>query len=177
MNIGHEMLFETTIRAFLGERAYHIAGQAHEEKYRLKWYRQVLKKVAKRVQAIDTHAKHKEQLEFFTSQLLTLVNARHLDERVFSWYLLRLVGTLLGFLSLRGSCLANLVYYQDPDQHYTQLMFNGGDVMQSYYDQQSATAERARLVHQLRGEGLNDFQISLVFGISEYQVKKLRTEL
>lgn len=171
------MLFETTVRAFLGEKAYHIASEAHTESRRLLWYRKVLTKVVRHVQGIDASAKHKEQIEFFSNQLLGLVKARRLDERAFSLYLLRLVGVLLGFLSLCGSCLATPVYVQTPSQYYTRLMFNGGDTMQSYYDQQTATGVRARLVHQLKGEGLNDFQISLVLNTSEYQVKKLRTEL
>lgn len=171
------MLFETTVRAFLGNKAYHIAGEARIEKYRLRWYRKVLAKVVRCAHEIDAPAKHKEQLELFSAQLLTLVKARKVDEQAFSLHLLRFVGVLLGFLSLRGSCLSNPVYFQSPSQYYTQLMFNGGDPMQDYYDRQTATGIRARLVEQLKGEGLNDFQISLVLNVTEYQVKKLRAEL
>lgn len=172
--MGQEMLFETTIRAFLGQKAYHIANQAYSAKSRVEWYRKVFKKIVKQVQTIDAPAKHKEQLEYFSSQLLELVKGRNFDEQVFSLYLLRFTGTLLGYLSLRGSCLATPTYFQTPSQHYTQLMFNGGDTMQDYYDGHSATGVRQRLVAQLKGEGLNDFQISLVLNVSEYEVKKLR---
>jgi hypothetical protein len=62
--VGYELCFETIIRAFLGDKAYHIAGQVHTEKYRKEWYRKVLKKVINKIKDIDTTTKHKEQLAF-----------------------------------------------------------------------------------------------------------------
>jgi hypothetical protein len=177
MDIGQEMLFETTIRAFLGQKAYHIASQAHSQKARVGSYRKVFKKIVKQVQTIDASAKHKEQLEYFSNQLYDLVKGRNFNEQIFSLYLLRFTGTLLGYLSLRGSCLATPTYFQTPSQYYTQLIFNGGDTMRDYYDEHSATGVRIRLVAQLKDEGLNDFQISLVLNVTEYEVKKLRAEL
>jgi len=177
MDIGQEMLFETTIRTFLGQKAYHIASQAHSTKDRVGWYRKVFKKVVKQVQTIDTSAKHKEQMEYFGGQLLEILKGRNFNEQLFSLYLLRFTGTLLGYLSLRGSSLATPTYFQTPSQYYTQLIFNGGDTMQDYYDAHSATVVRRRLVAQLKAEGLNDFQISLVLNVTEYEVKKLRAEL
>ena len=49
--------------------------------------------------------------------------------------------------------------------------------MQDYNDKMSSVSVRKKLVRQLKDEGLNDFQISLVLNTSEYQVKKLRYEL
>ena len=63
------------------------------------------------------------------------------------------------------------------DQHYTEVISSGGDVMQDYHDQKTSVSVRKKLVAQLKEEGLNDFQISLVLNTSEYQVKKLKNEL
>jgi hypothetical protein len=59
MDPGYEMLFETTIRTFLEDKAYHIAGQVHNQKHRKEWYRKVLKKIIFKIQEIDTSTKHK----------------------------------------------------------------------------------------------------------------------
>ena len=177
MDIGLEMLFETTIRTFLGDKAFHIAGQVHDDKSRKNWYKKAIKKVIIRTHLIDTSLKHKEQLEFWSSKLLQMLSTKDFSEKEFSLYLLRFVGALLGFLSIRGSVLASPAYFQTASQYYTQAIFAGGDVMQDYYDSKSTTAIRSRLASQLKSEGYNDFQISLVLNISEYEVKRLRAEL
>jgi DNA-binding CsgD family transcriptional regulator len=57
-------------------------------------------------------------------------------------------------------------------------MSQGTDVIQlmQNYNKNSISV-RKKIINQLRKEGLNDFQISLVLNTSEYQVKKLRREL
>jgi hypothetical protein len=177
MDPGYEMLFETTIRTFLGDKAYHIAGQVHTEKYRKEWYRKALKKIITKVQDIDTSTKHKEQLAHWSERALDVLGERNFRETEFSLYLLRLTGALLGFVGVRGVNIATPMYYQTPNQHYTEVIISGGDVMQDYHDQKSSVSVRKKLVAQLKEEGLNDFQISLVLNTSEYQVKKLKNEL
>lgn len=177
MEIGYEMLFETTIRTFLGDKAYHIAGQAHNEKHRKEWYRKALKKIIIKVQSIDTSTKHKEQLSLWSERALDILGERNFRETEFSLYLLRLTGALIGFVGVRGLTIATPMYYQTPNQYYTEAIISGGDVMQNYHDQKTSVSIRKKLVAQLKEEGLNDFQISLVFNTSEYQVKKLKNEL
>jgi hypothetical protein len=64
MDPEYEMLFETTMRSFLGEKAYQIAGQVYNEKHRKEWYRKALRKIIRRVQEIDTSTKHKESIAY-----------------------------------------------------------------------------------------------------------------
>jgi len=177
MDPGYEMLFETTIRTFLGDKAYHIAGQVHTEKYRREWYRKALKKIISRIQDVDTSTNHKEQLTYWSEQALKILSDRNFGETEFALYLLRLSGALLGFVGVRGANIATPMYYQTPPQHYTEIIMEGGDVMQDYYDSKSSTGIRKKLVNQLKDEGMNDFSISLVLNTTEYQVKKLRREL
>lgn len=177
MDPGFEMLFETTIRTFLGNKAYHIAGQVHNEKHKKDWYRKVLKKISTEIQKIDTSTRHKEQLAYWSEHALKILGDRHFNETEFTLHLLRLNGALLGFVGVRGANIATPMYYQTPEQHYTEVIGRGGDVMQDYNDKMSSVSVRKKLVMQLKDEGLNDFQISLVLNTSEYQVKKLRHEL
>jgi hypothetical protein len=177
MDAGYEMLFETTIRTFLGDKAYHIAGQVHNEKHRKEWYRKVLKKIIVKIQEIDTSTKHKEQLAYWSERALKILGERNFNETEFTLHLLRLTGTLLGFVGVRGANIATLMYYQTHNQYYTEVINRGGDVMQHYNDKMNSVSVRKKLVCQLKDEGLSDFQISLVLNTSEYQVKKLRHEL
>lgn len=177
MHHGYEMLFETTIRTFLGDKAYHIAGQVHTEKYRKEWYRKALRKIITRIQDIDTSTKHKKQLAYWSEQALKTLSKRHFRETDFSLYLLRLTGALLGFVGVRGANITTPIYYQTPPQHYTEVIMEGGDVMQDYYDSQSSVGIRKKLIKQMKDEGMSDFSISLVLNTTEYQVKKLRKEL
>ena len=177
MDVRYEMFFETTIRTFLGKKAYHIAGQVHTEKYRKEWYRKAIKKIIANIQDIDTTTKHKKQLAYWSEQVLKVLGKKSFRETDFSLCLLRLTGTLLGFIGIRGTRTVTPLYYQKPEQHYTELIMQGGDAMQNYYDQKSSVGIRKRIIEQLKDEGMSDFQISLVLNTTEYQVKKHRKEL
>ena len=177
MDPGYEMLFETTIRCFLGDKAYHIAGQAHSDKSRKDWYRKAIKKVIQRVTEIETSTAHKEQLCYWSERALSSLNERPFNETVFTLCLLRLIASLVGYFGLGPYNIATPAYFQTPPQHYTEIIANGGDVMQDYYDKKSSLETKRRLILQLKEDGMTDFEISLVFNISEYEVKKLRKML
>lgn len=177
MSPSYEMLFETTIRSFLGEKAFHIAGQVHSKQSRKEWYRKVIKLVVKKVLELESNTKHQEQLSYWSERTLNSLKEKPFSETVFTLCLLRLLSTLLGFVGLRPYRIATPTYFQTPPQHYTEIILGGGDVMQDYYDEKSTLKIRKDLIAQLKSKGMTDFEISLVFNITEYQVKKLRKEL
>jgi hypothetical protein len=177
MDPGYEMLFETTIRSFLGDKAFHIAGQVHTAKSRKDWYRKAIKKVIHKVSDIESSTKHKEQLYYWSERALKSLNERPFNETVLTLCLLRLVGSLIGYFGLKPYNIATPAYFQTPPQHYTEIIAGGGDVMQDYYDMKSSLETKRRLILQLKEEGMTDFDISLVFNVSEYEIGKLRKEL
>ena len=177
MDTGYELLFEKTIQIFWGDKAYQIAGQVHNEKYRKEWYQKALKKIIVKIQEIETSTKHKEQLSYLSQQTLKCLDNQKFIETEFTLYLLRLTGALLGIIPAQGVCIATPMYYQTPDQHFTEVIISGSDALQDYYVKKNSVAIRQKIVKQLKEEGLNDFDISLVLNTSEYQVKKLRKEL
>ena len=177
MTPNYEMLFERTIQSFLGDKAFHIAGQFHSEKSRKDWYKQVLKVVIKNIQDIDTSTKHKERLAHFSEGALKSLSDRPYNESVFTLYLLRLMSALLGYMGTRPYRIATLAYFQEPSQYYTEVIACGGDTLQNYYDEKDSVTIRANIIKQLKHDGLSDFKISQVLNISEYQVKKLKKEL
>ncbi|NOS97817.1 MAG: hypothetical protein HOP25_05030 [Methylotenera sp.] len=176
MDVGYEMLFETTIRTFLGDKADHIAGQVHNENHRKEWYQKALKKIIEKVQKIETTTKHSEHLANTSQRALKCLESKSYNETEFTLYILRLTGALLGIHPAKY-CIATPMYYQTPDQHFTEAIISGGDALLDYYDKNNFVAMRRKVVKQLKEEGLSDFDISLVLNTSEYQVKKLRKEL
>ena len=177
MSLNYGMQFELTMQTFLGDKAYHIADQAYDLASRKAWYKKALKKIVLKVHEIETSTKHKEQLARLSQQLLQCLENKKFSEAEFSLYLLRLTGLLLGMSLARGVNIATPMYYQTPNQHFTEVIINGGDALQNYYDEKNSVAVRRKVVKQLKEEGLSDFDISLVFNTSEYQIKKLRKGL
>lgn len=170
MDTGYEMLFERTVRSFLDDKAYNIAGQAHNERARREWYRKILKMVSKRIDLIDANATHKERIEFWCGRLLDLTSQKRLDEQSFLLYLLLLVRALLGYPGFAAPA-----YFRPPGE--PPKTFDDAETSQETYDKKSVTGIRRRLIAQLRAENLNDFQIALVLNTTEYRVKRLRSEL
>lgn len=171
-----ELLFEYTIRAFLGDKAYHIAGSVHSEKERKEWYRKATKEIIKKIEGIETSVKHKEHLAYCSETILDALKERDFNETKFSVLLLRLISALLGCSGVKGRTTRTPCYFQTHGQHYTEVTMDGGDAMQDYYDSQNSIAIKKRLIQQLKDEGMSDFKISSVLNISEYQIKKLRKE-
>lgn len=175
MTMNPELDFEYSMRLLLGNSADHIAGQANIPEYRNKWLRKAVDKMLKMVDSIDTTSRHKERLVSDLNSIRSSFS-RAADPTwplVFRFF--SLCGRLLGFDFL-GSRINTPVYHQEYNQYYTELIKSGGDVMQDYYDKKNFISIRRRLVHELKKEGLNDFQIAMVLNTSEYQVKKLRNE-
>lgn len=171
MDPEYEMLFETTMRAFLGDKTYHIAGQVYNEKHRKEWYRQALKKIVKKIQEIDTSTKHKEIMACSSESALRVLSERRFNETKFSLYLLRLIGSLLGFFAIGVTPMYLQTLYTEAMSKSTDVV----DLRQNY--NRSSISLRKRIMNQLREEGHDDFLISLVLNTTEYQVKKLRREL
>jgi len=163
----YEMLFETTMRVFLGNGADQVAGQVYNEKHRKQWYRKSLKKVIKKVQEIETTTKHKESIAYYSEHALEALNERHFNETKLSLYLLSLIGSLLGFVTT-GTTPVYLRTF------HTEALSKAADEVELMLDyDKNSVSVRKRIINQLREEGLNDFQIALVLNTSEYQVKKI----
>ncbi len=172
MNEGIEMLFEETIRSFLGDRAFHIAGQAHCKKSRKEWYRKVIKKIIRKIRQVESSTTHKERLAHWSEQSLLALKHPY-NEIKFTLCLLRLLNVLLGYRGgVKPHSIATLAYFQTPSHVFTEAIIEGRDELQDDYV--STLSIRRKLIGQLKEEGKTDFEISLVLNLSEYEVKKLR---
>ena len=168
---GTEMLFEETIRSYLGDKAFHIAGQAHPEKNRKIWFRKITKKIIRQIQKIESNSTHKERLAHCSEDCLTALRHPY-SEIKFTLCILRLLNVLLGFYGgVMPYRIATLAYFQTDKQHFTEAMIKGGDSPPDYYE--STLSTRKKIIGQLKDEGKTYFEISLALNLSEYEVQKL----
>ena len=122
MNEGIELLFEETIRSFLGDRAFHIAGQAHCKKSRKEWYKKVVKKIIRKIQSVESSTAHKERLAHWSERSLLALKHPY-NEIEFTLCLLRLMNILLGLDGrVEPRSIATLVYFQTPSHIFTEAI-------------------------------------------------------
>ena len=171
MNEGIEMLFETTVRSFLGDRAYHIAGQAHCKKSRKEWYKKVVKKIIRKIQSVESSTAHKERLSHWSERSLLALKHPY-NEIEFTLCLLSLINILLGYHGgVQPHSIATLAYFQIPSHIFTEAILEGRDELKDDYVNTLST--KRKMIGQLKEEGKTYFEISLVLNTSEYEVKKL----
>lgn len=171
MNEGIEMLFEETIRSFLGDRANHIASQAHSERSRKEWYRKVIKKIIRKIQQVESNTTHEERLAHWSERSLLALKHPY-NEVEFTLCILRILNVLLGFDgTVKTRSIATLAYFQTPSHLFTEAILEGRNELQDNYE--STLSIRRELIGQLKDEGKTYFEISLILNMSEYEVRKL----
>jgi hypothetical protein len=107
----------------------------------------------------------------YSESALKLLSETPLNETKLTLYLFCLVGSLLGFVPT-----ATTPVYLPTE--YTEAIGSGVDIielMQNY--RENSVSIRKKLISQLKESGLDDYQISVVFNTTVYQVKKLLKNL
>ena len=168
------MDFEITMRLLFGEKAYHIADQHGSTKGRRAWLTKAIEMLTREIDTLDTTVRHKQMLMGELEAIADLVKRESEPSWDIVYRFLRLASRLLGFDYVRGARCHTPTYWQTPAQNLNSVVFEGGDIMQDYYDKKNAIAVRRSVVQDLKSQGLNDYKIALVLNITEYQVKKLR---
>ena len=172
--MSRHMEFELTFRLLFGDRAKYIEGQSLNPKSRANWLRKSIDRIEHEVVALETTERHKQMLlgEVEAAREGVTSNADSSWPMVYS--LLRLVSRLLGYDFARGAKCHTATYWQSVGQNLNSVVFQGGDIMQDYYDKKNAIAIRRQVVAHLKAQGLSDYRIALVLNTSEYEVKKLK---
>ncbi|MDO8891026.1 MAG: hypothetical protein Q7V00_04205 [Sulfurimicrobium sp.] len=168
------MDFEITMSLLFGEKARHIDDQHCSTKGRRAWLTKAIERLTREVDALDTTVRHKQMLMGELEAIATLVKRESEPSWDIVYRFLRLASRLLGFDYFRGARCHTPTYWQTPAQNLNSVVFEGGDIMQDYYDKKNAIAVRRSVVQNLKSQGFDDYKIALVLNITEYQVKKLR---
>jgi hypothetical protein len=167
------MDFENMLRQYFGDGAYGTQGL----RTKISKVKNKLKKVAFRIEKeiieLETTTRHKDRMLNEVERLKQDLSIKETDPWALVIHSFSLVSRLLGHDYLKGY-INTPVYYQTTAQFYSQIIFEGGDVMQEHYDQKNLLVLKKEIYSLLRDKGYSDFKISQVLNISEYAVKKLK---
>jgi hypothetical protein len=167
------MYYEYTMRLVQGEDAWHSAGEDQNPATMKDRFRKQIKKFLRQVANIDSTQRHQERLVGDFSEL-----DNSWKGKVDPWSIIfiqwRIIARLLGYDYLKGARPYTPVYFQSENQRLTTDILDGNDTESLYDDRKNALVVRRNLVEKLSSDGLTTFQIALVFGVSEYEIKKLR---
>ena len=174
------LLFEHTVRQFLGERAYGIAGASSNESSFYKYLRKCVSVMRKQVKLLDTTTRHKERLMNDLEHLNSLLRVRGCttkNELVLT--LFRLTSRLFGFDASSGRVFNQPFYHQNVQQ-YILVQEKWGQVDRagawSSHKKNVVTLQR-EVFFFLKNKGLSDQVIAGVLNTSEHHVKKLKHSL
>jgi len=153
------------MRLFWGDKAEHIAVQAHNTSSRNKWLRETLDKMIKIINDLDTTSQHQKSLMSEIDILKKKLSRAKQPSWNLVFHFFSLCGRLLGFDFISGSRVNTPVYLQSQPKY-----------REDYYSEKNAISVKKRVIKELQKEGLSDFKIGLILNISEYKVKKLRRD-
>ena len=111
------MDFELTMRLFLGEKAYHIAGQERHDKSRREWLQKAAKKILKRVDGLESTTRHEKMLMSEAEHLVESLKGKKQNPWFIVYRLFRLCGRLLGFDFVKGAIVHTPIYHQTASQY------------------------------------------------------------
>jgi len=168
------MEFELTFRLLFGDRAKYIEGQQANTKSRTAWLRKALDRIERDIDKLETTARHKQMLLGEVEAARETAQLKSESGWPLVYCLLRLVVRLLGYDFVRGAKCHTATYWQSAPQNLNSVVFQGGDIMQDYYDRKNAVAVRRDVVMHLKKQRLSDYRIALVLNTTEYEIKKLR---
>jgi hypothetical protein len=176
VGLDYSMHFEHTMMQFFGDKAYQIAGQASNLRSVREWLEKAVRKMMKDVIKIETTVRHRKMLSWELESLQK--NLRQLDNPLpLICTLFSLSSRLLGYDYCKGGSYHTPVYHQTPGQYYTVKIWEGGDVMQNYYDKKDIVSVKQEIIKDLKNKGYDDFKMALALNVSEYEIKKLRLNL
>jgi hypothetical protein len=154
------MDFEITMRLLFGEKAHHIADQHGSAKGRRAWLTKAIGMLTREIDTLDTTVRHKQMLMGELEAIAALVKRESEPSWDLVYRFLRLVSRLLGFDYARGARCHTAPYWQTPAQNLNSVVFEGGDIVQDWYDKKNAIAVRRSVVQNLKSQGLDDYKIA-----------------
>ena len=168
------MLFEHTLRLFLGDEAAHTAGQAHHPRHRRTWLKKVCQLILTRIETLDTTPYLKESLLSTVEYTSEEIRADYQPTWRLVFRLLALTGKLLGYRNHKGALLDLVPDWKNEAQSLTEKMLRGGRRSRHVDDHNGARAVRRQIVGLLKKRGLSDRKIAGALRTSKYEVQQLR---
>jgi len=173
--------FEHSVRRFLGEKAYGIAGAVGNTRAFRQYLRECIPVIRKRIDEIETTTKHKEILMSRVERLGELLKLRKggSDAEIIV-SLFSMVASLLGFTSISGEKFHELFYHQTYGQYLSDTVRykndqSIGDVAEEL--RTNSVSLRKKIYKQLHKDGISDQLIASVLNMTEFQIRKLKRDI
>lgn len=174
------MDFEYTVRMFLGDKAFHIAGGVHDEKYFKGDLKSCIPVMRKKAMGLDTTSRHKEMLLKEIEELNELLKSKHKgNEKEIIISLFGLVGRLFGFDGVNG-VVHNLAFYHQTYSQYAvgKLDWEQKNNYQTHKEFKDNIITLQKEVYlTLHKKEVNDQIIAGVLNTTEHYIKKLKNNL
>lgn len=170
------MDFEHMLRQYLGDKMYGSQGVRNNIKLVKKDLLKIINIIEERILTLDTTVRHKDMLLVEVERIRFDLKLKGTDAWTIIIHLLALVSRLLGYDYLKANINTPL-YYQSTNQHYTQKILEGGDVMEQYNDIKNLIKIKRDLYFILKKENYSDFRISQALNISEGEIKKIKNSI
>lgn len=168
----YSMQFEIAVRHFLGEDAYHIADLAGNPKLVKKYFKRVGQKIIKDVAKIDTNPRHKSLLLHHAEKLLEQIENEHEGFPLILNFF-GLVSCLLGYDFLDGKPFYNVLFWQNNQQYFdTFFKMQKGKASEYLEQKDNLWKERNNIISELKNKGYDNFQLSIIFNTTEYDITK-----
>ncbi|MBA3753225.1 MAG: hypothetical protein H0X01_03625 [Nitrospira sp.] len=168
------MNFETTLMMFFGVKEYQTAGQHNAPKHRRAGLRKILRVVMKSVDKIETTTRHRQALMANAESVYEALRATEHPSWGFAYYLIALIGRLLGYYSNKGTRPFTPSFWQTEMQAFTSALADGPETEREFRNEKTdAAAVRQGVVQLLKERGLSDFKVALIMNTTEYEVKRL----
>jgi len=166
---GYGMKFEHCMRHVFGGKAYHIAGSSINPTSRSSWISKLIKQLLTLTKELDVEDSHKQHIEYSLGNILKSDFKKETVHIGIVFELFELVIRLFGYDG--GRRKYEVLFWETKAGHIDAENKNGhSDKLQNQFF--SATEKRGELIDRLKNEGYRDFEISLIFNTSEYQIKK-----
>lgn len=165
------MLFENTLRRFFGDKARGFEGWANNKQERKKEFLKIVKLLIGIIDKIEAPTRQKKILMFQLEKLEECIKKQNEDNFIVL-ILLNFIGIIFGYTS--GKRYYDLCYFQSENQYYSEKVSIEND-LESYLekDRKDIISIREDIIIDLKSRGYDSFKISVIFNISEYEVKKI----
>jgi hypothetical protein len=182
MKKDYSLDFEHCVRQFLGDKAYHIADSVGNDSSVRSWYRKCINKMEKRVDLLDSTARHKEMLMKELNDLderLKLKKSLGSKELVID--LFWLISRLFGYDAISGKVYNQAFYHQTYGQYFMELASwkragkSWGEI--NVEEIKNVITWRKAIVRLLKEKGLDENIIAQILNTTEYQIKKMKHNL
>ena len=170
------MDFEHMLRQFFGDKEYHSQDARQQPKLVKQKLQKVIAKLEKEVLELDTTERHTSRMLSVIEKLKKDLKTKEPDYLTITIHLLTLMSRFFGF-DYEKFRLNTPAFYQTEGQYYSQVIREGGDLMQRYNDGPNILLEQKKVVDMLKEQGFPRIRIAQILNTTEYKIKKIEKEL